>query len=341
MRRKYQRWRYLKGIVPAAVFSFSLFPCFEYGYAFTAKTARAFAALTHIENLAFASDAETKLTAKGNLQDFDNPGQQLDIHTKADFAYVGDGKNYYVHCQNAYVIPSKPPRSIELAYNGFHFQRLYSNGALHLSTSFTDHENPDLYAGQKSAFFAPFWFLIPEALTSPHHLDHPSGEKWSGRLTSFFKAARQLDERVKSDGKNCVVYEHPFKGESPNFPEWASLKDVLLRVYFSIEDDGYPVRWQLISSKQRLLAEYFVKDLGHTPLKGSEISTLAYPRVAFMHDYGIFSENPAPRPSSASRYRIQEITVNGLLDEEKFTLDPARARVIFDEDSNTGITVPN
>ena len=94
------------------------------------------------------------------------------------------------------------------------------------------------------------------------------------------------------------------------------------------------MRWQLITQSAAIVKEYIVDEL-------ADAGVFKYPKRARILEYGSHMETPGPQPRATVDVTIESFTVNSREpDDEVFTINPAKASLIFDADNQVGIPVP-
>lgn len=215
------------------------------------------------------------------------------------------------------------PIALESAYNGVVYQE-YMPDQSRLAIG---HKAPGLDFGfdSSNALFLPFDFIAVQPDNKSRRALHLS----SLRDTKTWERISQVlrEHKLESPDPKITIVNFPggtFEGVHPL---------LTYRVYFR-NIDGYPMRWQLMAGEGNIVREYVVDEL-------AESGGLTYPRRARLLEYGIHLKQPDPQPRARVDVVIDSFDVNTKkADDEVFTIDPAKAALIYDEDSGTGIVVP-
>ncbi len=109
-------------------------------------------------------------------------------------------------------------------------------------------------------------------------------------------------------------------------------KDVNVSVWLPAEEEAFPMKWQL-RAEDKSGFEYLVTKVGAIEVGGSEIR---YPAEATLLQY----TKGAVEPTARNSIHIENISINGKVDDSVFSFDPAMFNVVYDVAEKKTIRVP-
>jgi hypothetical protein len=111
------------------------------------------------------------------------------------------------------------------------------------------------------------------------------------------------------------------------------------RVYFSIDHNFFPVRWERIADNGRIIFDYSITKLG--VFKTDTNPPLFYPEEArWAYFGGHHGQEIQSQPFTLADFSINIISLNRPIDEDMFTIDPMIGSTIWDKNSGALISVP-
>jgi hypothetical protein len=230
----------------------------------------------------------------------------------------------------------------EVAYDGKYYQVLSEDGRLDLFKvgSYFNDSSLCSIGSRNPSFFAPFWFINPEVIRNPYHIDQIWDLKQLIRTNPSFADMVVLGN-VNVHGINCVeitvkigiTYRNKELKTWPSFPN-----DVAVSAYLDRAAGYYPIKWQMISKERGVLIDYQIERLGS--FKNDLGMNFYYPAKSVMTDWGSLLPKNVTKPY-VWRDEIKSASViSGKAEASDYTIDPGLANLIIDNDKHIQIPVP-
>jgi len=150
-------------------------------------------------------------------------------------------------------------------------------------------------------------------------------------LKDTVKKFRRTGKRETIEGYECDAYQFSYRSTSGT-PKEKERADFDKTIYVSKNFPFFPLGYDHFTNTGELTQSYRVEKIGKAT--GQEDAVMYYPAKATLTSYVLGIK------SAIRQITIHDFELNIPLEEELFTIDPASVRVIFDEDTETAISVP-
>lgn len=251
--------------------------------------------------------------------------QNKTLQTVREVHYTGKGDCYFIS-QIRRNGEDKLLGETRTAFNGDYFQEFETKagllsvkkGNIHVDGHFLD----------AAALLQPYAFLFPLLDQTPGFYAHFLEFEHLPLEKSLRENVLATEKPAEVAGKACAVLS--VKGGS----DYWFRRPYTSRVYFSIKDGYYPVRWEKVQ-EGKVIEFYEAKELA-TAGKSNANGGILYPKQG----EGVLLDDEG-KPLRSISYEVSEVKVGGDYEDELFTIDPASAgiREILDLDANTLIKV--
>ncbi len=234
--------------------------------------------------------------------------------------YSGAQDRYYYKVSTQWW-KSKPLAEHEVAFNGMHYQWLRKGGQ-QIAIGTTE-PGLDWEFAENNILTMPFQFL----------LINKNGEIGNACLSDLGKSKlpsvteKDLD---KAQSENSSTNFSIYPGG-----RFADVHPTLVyKVYYGNRKEPFPTRWQLLTERGKVAREYIVDEVGET-------NGFKYAKKSRLIEYGIHLEEPSQAPRATLHFEVSTLILDSLqFDAAIFTIDPAKANMIWDSDNKIGISVP-
>lgn len=186
----------------------------------------------------------------------------------------------------------------------------------------------DIYLPNFDAFVMPFAFLKEEKGPSSNSgimlKDLHDSDLWN-----------RVKKSVKFVGKSEINGVHTDIVEILGGQDRFKSLPFVFRVHLAPELGGYPVGWDKVFERDKVIMSYRVQEVGYATDPETE-KKYPFPKKAT-----VVVSRPSGEAVRTNEYTITTLEVNQIKDDNIFTIDPAKAKLIYDMDTNTYIkTVP-
>ena len=231
-----------------------------------------------------------------------------------------------VQRQGSVVDPSSAEevRSYKTAFNGSELQMMtYPEGRLSISRVVPSY---DTVVYDANGLFLPFRFISEKQASTEGEFekltDVCSPKQWF-RIQEIIKSG---NFKISAD-QRYITFDVKIYSEKEK-------EDVVYEVTLDKQSKMFPVHWNMKDSNGKMLQDYQVTELAVFPTS-RKLPQFFYPKVAVLSDY---KDGDIISKSTVTTANLRFAT--GDINSDDFTIDPASANLIWDNDKEVLVHVP-